>query len=593
MKYRTVFCALALLFLMLPGFAEADPAYRFGCGTPSAPDGDAIPTPEGNVGYASMPGSLCGGTSLYTWDYMGTVEDADAKAYSIEATISQFWRLLQDCPADTTCEEGGLAFHNFLFAFEQGGDHFLLNSAYGGDGMAPLAILFSIDTIAAEAGLDGITVQTTPVIEGLLGVLLAGKSNPRIPGAEPLLGMSVKTTGRQPNNRIYLGYTGQPGQQYELSGGNIGFLRRYDGNGAPAQEIYYFRYKIGVEDERGVVGQGLGNGYVGPGLTPGSGAPAHYSTEYEISQARLKVLSWSVEMYALGLNDRPAPGFAESYSFSGKTGMMWNDFGPLKAHQVSASGTMAELRKLDEGDLVRLGLKTEDAARAKARVLDALGSPAPGTPDSSSTVLYHGNWLPVQFTAGKYAGASLVTSVFWLKDTERPKDQTSDNFKDWARIGWGSLYPGILADDVTSSYSLSEGMVPQLPVEMTEAAYQKFVTQGWRNPFAIHLEDFVPEKYDPSFPWVQKLTVTVRKQSRMHSALESYAREAAILSGQSFQATDGDIVITLKALSPVTQYTLFSTKIAHPFYEGAAGAYIDDIFVGYAWIEHMASSPKK
>ena len=60
----------------------------------------------------------------------------------------------------------------------------------------------------------------------------------------------------------------------------------------------------------------------------------------------------------------------------------------------------------------------------------------------------------------------------------------------------------------------------------------------------------------------------------------------ALAQNNHADSPDNDIVIKLKAISPITQNTLFSSKITQ-FYETAATATINGDDVGYGWLEQM------
>ena len=200
--------------------------------------------------------------------------------------------------------------------------------------------------------------------------------------------------------------------------------------------------------------------------------------------------------------------------------------------------------------------------------------------------------MPVQFTKGKYKGASVVFSVFWNRSqASNPVPQSTDDFS-WSSLGWGSLYTGILKDDVTSSYSISESMLPAVPNVLKKNDAR---LKHWKNPFAIELKTFVDtQKYPVAFPWVRELTITIRAYSKLRYALASYANQQPGQLWYTPQDTaDTDIVLSLKTFSPITENQLFSNTIFAPYYEGAAtvtmpGKHNQAEVVGYSWVEHMA-----
>ena len=82
----------------------------------------------------------------------------------------------------------------------------------------------------------------------------------------------------------------------------------------------------------------------------------------------------------------------------------------------------------------------------------------------------------------------------------------------------------------------------------------------------------------------EELTITIKANTPLRYALASYADQLA----KSTTADDPSkpIVITVSAISPITQNTLFSSDITQ-YYEGAAVPKINGQTVGYSWIEHM------
>ncbi|MCX7124345.1 MAG: hypothetical protein NTU49_01055, partial [Gammaproteobacteria bacterium] len=211
-----------------------------------------------------------------------------------------------------------------------------------------------------------------------------------------------------------------------------------------------------------------------------------------------------------------------------------------------------------------------------AEVMNGIGQEA-------SASLYNGNWIPVTFTKGKYAGASVVFSTFWNKTDQYPTDQSTDNFP-WSNFGWANLYTGIIPNEVTSASSIIEALYPENPV-MPQTAPANLPS------YSVALNQFVPQKFNEGFPWVQDLTITIKANTKLRYALAAYANDLSKSEGGVTAVDDPtqDLVITVSAISPVTQNTLFSDQISQ-YYEGAAVPEIDGQAVGYAGMEHMGKN---
>jgi hypothetical protein len=295
-KSALTFCFLSML---LSADVVAVDTYRFSCGTPSDPSGRAIAAPTGNLGFAAVPGAMCGGNAEFTWDYVGTLEDGTNK-YSFMANIVQLERLIEEC-VEGTCGSFSMGFHGIDFAFRDPGNTYFLSGLYGGD--LPLqiknALVNSIDWVFSSSDLEGFE------LDARLMTSTADEARWR-----------VVSSGEQPTTPVYLGYPGQPGHRFSMNGAGKAFLWRIQSDGAKHSKQYRYVVTIDFIDERGVVAQGYGGGYVGPALAENGDAIPEAAiaaktriSEYEIAQPRLKVLDWSVSIFALG---NAEPGFAAS-----------------------------------------------------------------------------------------------------------------------------------------------------------------------------------------------------------------------------------------------------------------------------------------
>ena len=525
-KYASLIC--------LSVFSAISYADTMSCGIPVDPDGSTLPTPTGNIPYFRMPNALCADNGEYTWDYSGTLKNAN-QTFSFEAVIAQLAR-----------NSGtGLGFHMFDFAFKSDGQWFYSNSTYGGEAKSLQAISQSLDSVNSLATLQQFSVSASSIVNSASQWHFA-------------------SAGSVPVPPLFKGWVGQPGHKYQLTGVGSTFLWRYDPHtGAATVAPYTYSFSVTVLDQQGATMEGLGGGYVGPQLTPGNAVPgSSYNVEVEVAQPRLKVLNWTTSFQAVG---GVMPGYRAQYAFSGDAGMLWNDFGPVD--RANPSGVMhQQLSTFIQSALPNVVSQKLNLTTQQLRQL--------GANDSAS--LYNGNWLPVTFTQGKYAGATLVFSVFWNKTEQYPTDQSTSDMS-WSTFGWCNFFPGIIPNEVDSASNMLETLYPENPALPGAGTAEK-------PPYQIVFNQFVPSQYALHFPWVQNVTIIIKANTPLRYALASYADDLA----KSTTADDPtkDIVITVAAISPVTQNTLFSKTVTQN-YEGAAVPSIDGQPVGYAWIEHM------
>lgn len=523
-RYLKFFVGLSLLFSTVV-FADDNT-----CGIPVDAQGDTIPVPTGNIPYLKMPNALCADNGEYTWDYSGTVKNATT-AFSLQATVIQF------------AKSGaiGLGFHLFDFSFNDNGSLFFSNSTYGGENQVMQAIVNSLDSVQSSATLQQFLVSATSI-------------------ANASQQWKITSLNSVPRAPLYKGLVGQPGETYQLTGTGKTFLWRYDASGASTVAPYTYSFTVTMMDERGATMEGLGGGYVGPQLTP---APAmngkSYNVESEIAQPRLKVLNWSVSFQAVGAT---SVGYRQTYQFSGNTGMLWNDFGPVD----KVAGNQPKFAGL---------IQSAIPADTNSQLQRSASKFAEKNQQTGSS-LYNGNWIPVQFTHGKYAGATLAFSAFWNKSVSNPTEQTTDD-KTWSDMGWCNFFSGLMPNEVTSAFSMLETLYPENP-RLPSAS------DTATPPYKISLTKFVGAQFHPGFPWAQTVKIVIRANTPLRYALAAYADELA----KSNTADDPtkDIVIRVKAITPIAQNTLFTNNLTQ-YYEGAAIPTIHGKNVGYAWIEHM------
>lgn len=511
-------------------------------GVPLDKDGDTIPAPGGSVPFVKMPDALAGGPSEYTWDYSGTLEDISGKRFSFLSSVFQLDRA------------SGLGFHIFQLGWKDGSFFFNANSTYGGEDTASVtrAISQSLDLVQSSASLETFNLQA----DTFLDIFNPGSS------------WTVQSSGASvPVPPLYKGWVGQPGHAYVMTGSGGTFLWRYKSDGSSVIVPYRYAVNISLSDERGVIMEGLGGGYVGPALIPPPTQPT-YNTETEIGQPRLRVTDWNITLTAAA---SVPEGFSQLYSFAGQSGMLWNDFGPVvpvTGHGATHHGAVtsheqaALLRKLPE---------------EHAMILNAVASA------DKVSGLYNGNWIPVLFTSGKYQGSSIVFFPFWSKAERRPTGQSTGDLN-WCQVAWANLFTGVVPGMVASASAATATLYPENPNPPTVPSLSP--------PFALALDRFVPNAYTDgphatiAFPWAQQALITIKANTKLRYVLADYANTYYPELGPDDPGVD--LVIEVTAISPVTQHTLFSKSVSQ-YYEGAAIPTIDGDVVGYAWIEHMVN----
>lgn len=512
-------------------------------GVPVDKDGDTIPAAEGSIPFVNMPNVLAGGPSEYTWDYSGTLEDLSGKRFSFLSSVFQLDRT------------SGLGFHVFQLGWKDGSFFFNANNTYGGEDTTSIirAIAQSLDSVQSSATLETFDLQADTFLDVFN------------PGSH----WRVQSSGTPvPVPPLYKGWVGQPGHSYILTGSGDTFLWRYKGNGSSVIVPYRYAVNISLSDERGVIMEGLGGGYVGPALIP-SPSQSTYNTETEMGQPRLRVTDWSITLTAA--SSVPI-GFSQLYSFSGQAGMLWNDFGPV----VSVTGSVATSGTALSSD--KRAALVKKLPEKYAMILKAV-------PESAEIKgLYNGNWIPVLFTSGKYQGSSIVFFPFWSKAERRPTGQSTAD-PSWCQVAWANLFTGVIPDKVASASAATATLYPENPNPPTAPG-------SLSPPFALALDRFVPTAYTDgadatiAFPWAQQAVITIKANTKLRYVLADYANTYYPEFGPDDPGAD--LVIEVKAISPVTQHTLFSKSVSQ-YYEGAAIPTIDGDVVGYAWIEHMVN----
>lgn len=497
-------------------------------GVPVDKDGDTIPSPTGNIAYFSLPGAMAADDNEYTWDYSGTLKNSQ-QLFSFQATIFHLG----------TYQKNALFLNMFSFGFQDAGHWFYSSSTYGGDDQAMQAIAGSLYLGHSSATLEHFSVSTT---------LIAN------PGSQ----WKVVSLGAVPEAPLYKGWVGQPGRQYELTGNGRTYLWRYNkSTGKKVVQPYTYTFSVDMLDTRGVTMEGLADAFAGAALVPAPTSTAPVETQSQIAQPRLRVLNWHVTFAVVGA----APsGFKPQYDFSGGKGMLWNDIGPVDmSHGSAAIAHNPALQSLIQSALP--GNTTQ----------------FPTTPQNKdSWSLYDGNWIPIQFTKGKYAGASLTLQLIWNKTQAYPTDQSTSNMA-WSNFGWCDYFSGLIPNEIDSATASVETLYPENPAmpspDTTEVP-----------PYQAVINQYVPRKYGSAFPWAQHITFTIKANTPLRYQLAAYANQLA----KSTTADDPnhDLVITISAVYPVTENTLFTKSISQ-YYEGVAIPTIDGQDVGYSWIEHM------
>lgn len=517
-------------------------------------EGNVIPSPEGNIGYISMPGAFANDSYANGWDYNGTLEN------EYEEKFSLFFQVGYNPESLDTQVLG--------FSFKQGDYRYYLTNVYGGEsGDARLESFFQMLTnISSSTSLESAEIVGTPFVS---------EDNKDRKNALEI--SACMPNPKKKYKKIYQGYVGQPGCVYKVKSTVNAFLWQYDNDGNSSVQKCSYDFSMTLIDTRGVVGEGLANGYTGRLGTTKKGEP---DSSAEIGQVGLKVTGWSMSIDNFSDN----PGYQTNYYFSGNKGMFWMDGGG----QLNRSITTHIPESFGENVNQLFNNKSSDEQKEILATL--VGKPNEFSPLGKP--IYVGNWMPVQFTKGIYAGTSLSFWALWFKSTERPNGtQTTDDF-DWCKSGSSNMYTGIIEDDITSAYSALQNLLPQCPDHLSKAPS----STSWTNPFEIRILNYVDKKYDPTFPWAREVEITIRAYSRMRSVLADYAnrRNSGDLNN-IVDRNDTDLVLILRTISPVNQISIVSQSWVAPFYESAASLEIvhdrelpyED--VGYAWIEHMGA----
>ena len=563
------FCYLSFLLLC---FIVLNTKSYATCGTPFDKNGSPVPAPNGNVLFIQVPQVFCGASGEYTWDYMGTVENSSHEKFSIQTTMVQLKSSLQynDGISDHSM---GAGFHEFYFSFENDHHKYYANSTYGGEENRLKSLSQSLSYVSSSASLENFQVTSK---------LLFSNEN----------SWDFHFNNSVPYANLFLGYVGQPGAVYELQGKGDTYLWSYNEDGSAQKMLYEYNFHMQVRDERGVITQGFCGGYVGPEIGPQSDI-AH-NAEYEISQPRLKIISWTVDLSAHE-NIQFPDSFTSNYHFSGSDGMLYQDLGPvqiIKQKTIFNSKAFHDivLTALDDPSKLIISKNKENQNILNSFVKNdsnfnmsrLANSENKFNSKDESQSLYRGNWVYIQFTKGKYSGTQLQSSVFWLKDEEYSQNQTSDDF-DWLRFGWLGIFTGILPENLSSTVTFTEGVLPYLPHILVNKSE---LPAGWLNPFEFKIQNYVDKKYASKFPWAQSILLKIRANSPSRYILANYANQKNVLWNAKTDSPESDLNFELNAISPVTQNTLFSSTISQ-FYEGAATVTLNGEDVGYAWIEHM------
>ncbi len=536
LRFGLFLCAVLFSQCFLPAFPVS------AGGVPIDKDGDTIPAAGGSVPFVRMPDALAGGPSEYTWDYSGTLEDSSGKRFSFLSSVFQLDRA------------SGLGFHVFQLGWKDGSFFFNANSTYGGEDTASIirAIAQSLDLVQSSATLEAFHLQA----DNFFDIFNPGSN------------WTVQSSGVPvPVPPLYKGWVGQPGHQYILTGSGSTFLWRYQSDGSSMIVPYRYAVSISLSDERGVIMEGLGGGYVGPALIPPP-TQLPYNTETEIGQPRLRVTDWSI---ALTAASSVPEGFSRLYSFAGQAGMLWNDFGPV----VPVTGNAATPAAAVSSD--KLSASIKKLPEPYPMILKAVAS------GNQLKGLYNGNWIPVSFTSGRYQGSSIVFFPFWSKAERRPTGQSTDDLN-WCPVAWANLYTGVIPGMAASASAATATLYPENPNPPTAPSLSP--------PFALALDRFVPDVYTDgphatiAFPWAQQAVITIKANTKLRYILADYAN--TYYPGLGPDDPGVDLVIEVTAISPVTQHTLFSRSVSQ-YYEGAAIPTIDGDVVGYAWIEHMVN----
>ena len=501
-------------------------------GVPLDPNGNTIPAPVGNIPFFKMPNALASGKGEFTWDYAGTLSNNQQK-FSLESSIFQ---VIGD-------NKFGAGMHLFDFGFKQGNHYFFSDSTYGGEDNKNQAILQSVDLTNSAVSFKNLTINATSVIN-------------------PANQWHVTSIDCKPQGPIYEGWVGQPGHEYQLTGSGKTFLWQYDQyTKSHIIAPYTYQFTVKMIDERGATMEGIASGYIGPNIGESTSVNHQYNIESEIAQPELKVKDWSVKLTAVNPD---TPNFDNTYDFNGNSGMLWDDFGPLVVHGATnqARSTIIDAIKNNASQAAADKLKLTDQSSIQ----------------SDNHGLYDGNWLPIQFTSGKYKGVSLVFTTFWNDNPNNTPPKTTDDYH-WSTYGWVNYYSGIIPGNIDSANALTETLYPQNPDIPTagEAA-------GEKTPYTVTIDRTINPAFTPAHPWASSITFTIKPNTPLRYAMASYANQLA--HNQVVDDPNTPIVIHLNTISPVAENTLFSKNISQ-YYEAAAVPTINGQVVGTGWIENM------
>ncbi len=238
---------------------------------------------------------------------------------------------------------------------------------------------------------------------------------------------------------LYKGKVGQPGHQYAITGKGDLFLWRYEVDGRKTIWPYSYTFGVNFLDERGVVLEGFGGGYVGPVLTAkkeeskdsekDSGSETQLE-EVEYDLPRLKVTNWSVNLTAKNRDSLPRQ-FQTEYQLLGNEGLLLIDCGMIKAAPPSSNCS----RRGRFSSVMSTLLENNFFDRSQRLLEDRGHALSPSLGDVS---LYNGNWIVLQFEKGKYAGSSFHCSTVWNKVIPNPIGQDTDD-PTWASWGWANF----------------------------------------------------------------------------------------------------------------------------------------------------------
>ncbi len=396
------------------------------------PKGDFIPAPSGNLSYLRVPDILYPAGHEETFGFFGfgrlSTSESGAKC-SFETAIVN----------NNTSEQTGLGYRIFQFGFP--GEHGVLYNAtntYGGEDQALQAVMQSVASFS----------WNKPSTE-----FFQIAAHPLVPTTEKDPLWKMESAGAPiPYPPLYKGKVGQPGHQYAITGKGDLFLWRYEVDGGKTLWPYSYTFGVNFLDERGVVLEGFGGGYVGPVLTAKKEESKDSGSETQLEEVeydlpRLKVTNWSVNLTAKNRDSLPRQ-FQTEYQLLGNEGLLLIDCGMIKAAPPSSNCS----RRGRFSSVMSTLLENNFFDRSQRPLEDRGHALSPSLGDVS---LYNGNWIVLQFEKGKYAGSSFHCSTVWNKVIPNPIGQDTDD-PTWASWGWANFFTGLLPQDVASTYSVSE-----------------------------------------------------------------------------------------------------------------------------------------